>query len=62
MLVSSIQPETETADERTRTEIFDKLYVRIVQELLKLPDEDIALLSEGIPDDLWETILSGRID
>lgn len=62
MLVSSIQPETETADERTRTEIIEKLSVRIVQELLKLPDEDIALLSEGIPDDLWETILSGRID
>jgi hypothetical protein len=56
--VSSGQPETVHVSEADFSRITEKLYSEILRKLMKLPTEDQAFLREGIPDSLWNTIVS----
>ena len=41
---------------------FRALYRRILERILKLPEEDLGFLKDGIPDELWNTIKPIRND
>ena len=56
--VSSGQPETVHVSEADFSRITEKLYSEILRKLMKLPAEDQAFFREGIPDSLWNTIVS----
>ena len=58
--VSAEQPEILETDREQYNELLGSLYAKIIQEMLKLPEEDIALFKEDIPDEAWETIFPGQ--
>ena len=58
--VSAEQPEILEIDREQYNELLGSLYAKIIQEILKLPEEEITLFKEDIPDEAWETIFPGQ--
>ena len=60
--VSSIQPDFNSAEGDSFSDFFSSLYAGIIRKVLMLPEEDIILIKEGIPDELWQTVFPYRND
>ncbi len=56
--VASIEPEPVTLSGEEYSRLTETLYAGIIRKLLKLPEEDLAFLKEGIPDVLWNTAVT----
>lgn len=60
MQVASVTPEILETDSSAFNVVLETLYDAIVREFLKLPDKDLALFRDELPDRLWEEIHAGQ--
>ena len=60
--VSSLQFETIKTGETEYADLLERIFANIIQEMLKLPKEDIVLFKEGIPDEMWKSVFPQGID
>ncbi len=54
--VDMISPEPIPITNEEYAGILDMLTSKIVRELIRLPDEDLTFLKEGLPEDVWNTL------
>ena len=58
--VSSGQPEIIQVSKAESGWLTEKLYSEILRKLMKLPAEDLTFIRDGIPDSIWNNIVSSH--